>query len=358
MVFSERVLSLTQNYLMPKVVDNVLHSNILALRMMGNAKQGKGESIKRPIKYQNSGFATSFAGLDSFVASQLVTKVRMSYDMRGVRIPVAVSGMEAVANAVTDTQITDLVKEALEESQIELADALGGYLYGTGLGNSNKDPLGVGAIDDDGTDVSTLATLSRTTYPVLNATRTAASGNNLSLSQMATLFSAISDGSDLSNPSLLISNHAVWDLYETLLTPTVRETYTQQGYYNVGVGTPTRTQGLTGTAGFLAVTYKGIPWVRDQKSTSQNVWMLNENWLDWYGWDANNLFGYSAIKLTQNTVEGLYSEMPMSQYTGFNWSGYRAPLDQFGGVADVIILGNLISWQPRRHGRLTGVTGT
>lgn len=357
MVFSERVLALTQNYLMPKVADNVLHSNILGLRVMGNAKQGKGESIKKPIKYQNSGFASSFAGLDTFTASQMVTKVRMSYDMRGVRIPIAVSGMEAVANAVADTQITDLVKEALEESQIELIDALGGYLYGTGLGNSAKDPLGLGAIVDDGTNVTTIGTLSRTTYPVLKATVTAASGGTLALSTLATLFSAISDGSDLSTPSLLIANHAVWDLYEQLLTPTVRETYAQQGYYQVGVGTPTRTQGLSGTQGFLAVTYKGIPWVRDQKSTAQQVYMLNENWLDWYGWDASGMFGYSGVKLNQGTVEGLYSEAPMSSYTGFGWSGFRAPTNQFGGVADVIILGNLLSWQPRRHGTLTGVTG-
>lgn len=357
MVFSERVLALTQNYLLPKVTDNVLHSNILGLRVMGGAKQGKGESIKKPIKYANSGTASSFASLDTFVASQLVTKVRLSYDMRGVRIPVAVAGMEAVANAVSDTQVTDLVKEALEESQIELVDALGGYLYGSGLGNNAKDPLGLGAIVDDGTNVGTIGTLSRTTYPVLKATLTAATSNLLSLAQLATLFSAISDGSDMSIPSLLISDHARWDLYETLLTPTVRETYSMQGYYNIGVGTPTRGQGLVGTAGFIAVTYKGIPWVRDQKATAQYVYMLNENWLDWYGWDTGGMFGYNSIKLNQGTTEGLYSEQPMSQYNGFGWSGFRAPTNQFGGVADVIILGNLVSWQPRRHGALTGVTG-
>lgn len=357
MIFNERVLSMTQDYLLPKVTDNVLHSNILGLRIMGTAKQGKGESIKKPIKYTTTGFATSFSALDSFTAAQMTTKVRMSYDMRGVRIPVAVSGMEAVANGVNETQITDLVKEALEESQIELIDALGGYCYGTGTGNGGKDPLGLGAIVDDGSDVATLGTLSRTTYPVLNATRTAATGNNLSLSQMATLYSAITDGSNLSTPTLLISNHTTWDLYEQLLTPTVRETYTQQGYYQVGVGQPTRGQGLQGTAGFVAVTYKGIPWVRDQKSTAQNIWFLNENWIDWYGWDAAGVLGYSSVKLTQSTVEGLYSEEPMSNYGGFGWSGFRAPTNMFAGIADIIILGNMVSFQPRRNGRLTGVTG-
>lgn len=359
MVFSERVLSLTQNALLPKVVDNTLGSNILSLRLMGTGKEGKGESIKKPIKYTTSGQAGSFAGLDTFTAQQMTTKVRMSYDMRAVRIPVAVSGMEAVANAVSETQVTDLVKEAMEESQMELVDAVGTMLYSTGLGNSSKDFLGIGAIVDDGTDVATLGTLSRTTYPVLNATRTA-SGGTMALSTLATLYTAVSSGSSMSTPTIMISNETVWDLYEQLLTPMVRESYSQMGYYQVsmagGAVRGNSNEGLTGTQGFVAVTYKGIPWVRDEKGTSQNVFMLNEAWLDFYGWDARGMFGYNKVGLGATTVEGLYAESPMSQFNGFNWSGFRAPTNQFGGIADIIILGNLVSWQPRRHGRLTGVT--
>jgi len=358
MTFSERVLSLTQDYLLPKVVDNVLGSNVLVFRLLGNAKEGKGESIKKALKYQSSGAATSFAGLDTFSASQLNTKVRISYDMRGVRIPVAVSGMEAVANAVTETQVTDLVKEALEESQQELMDKLGDIVYGDGTGNGGKDPLGIGAIVDDGTSVGTIGGLSRTTYSVLNSTRTA-SGGTLTLAKLATLFSNISSGSGMSSPTLIVSNETVWDLYEQLLTPSVRENYTMFGYYNVGrQGGATRPkEGLQGTQGFVAVTYKGIPWVRDEKSSSGTIWMLNENWLDWYGWDARGTFGYNKISLGSQTIEGLYNEQPMSQFNGFNWSGFRAPTNQFGGIADIIVLGNLVSFQPRRHGRLTGVTG-
>lgn len=359
MTFSERVLALTQDYLLPKVVDNVLNSNVLSFRLLGNAKEGKGEAIKKAIKYQSSGTATSFSGMDTFVAQELNTKVRISYDMRGLRIPVGVSGMEAVANAVSETQVTDLVKEALEESQQELMDKVGDVIYGDGTGNGNKDPLGLGAIVDDGTSVATIGGLSRTTYPVLNSTRTA-SGGTLTLAKLATLFSNVSSGSGMTTPTLIVSNETVWDLYEQLLTPSVRENYTMFGYYNVGrTGGATRggEQGLKGTQGFVAVTYKGIPWVRDEKSTSGTAWMLNENWLDWYGWDARGMFGYNKISLGSQTIEGLHAEAPMSEFNGFNWSGFRAPTNQFAGIADIIILGNLVSFQPRRHGRLTGITG-
>lgn len=359
MTFGNRVTALTQNWLLPKVVDNVLNGNVLAFRLMGKAQKGKGTSIDRAIKYQNSGTATSFSGFDTFVATPLNTKVTLSYDMRGVRIPIGLSGMEVVANKVSETQVTDLVQESVEESQQELLDAVGDMLYSTGTGNSNKDFIGLGAIVDDGTDVSTLGGLSRTTYPVLNATRTA-SGGTLTLAKLSTLRSAVSGGGPNNTVTMIVANETVTNLYEQLLTPTVRNEYSMQGlpvYGLTGRVAPQR-EGLVGTQGFVAMSYAGIPWFTDEKATSQTVYMLNENHLQFYGWDATGVFGYSKISLGSSQIEGAYSDFEgMSEFNGFNWSGFRAPTNQFAGIADVIILGNLASWAPRRQGRLTGVTG-
>lgn len=360
MYFPEQVLATTQNYLLPKVADNVFHSNVIALRFLGNAKPGKGESIKKPIKYAISGYATSFAGLDSFQASQFVTKVRMSYDMRGIRIPIALDGMEAVANQNSqDLQITDLVTETLDEAATELSDAAGGYFYGTGLGNSQKDPIGIGAIADDGTNVTFIGYLSRTTYPVLKGYLTSATNGAISFPQMATLYSQIADGSSNSTPTLGVANNATWDYIEQLYSPSIREQYSELGYYNVGLGPIAKApqRGLSGQGGFVALTYRGVPICRDQKSPSGALWFLNENWIEWYGWDPKGMFGYNSVKMGTTTTEGLYTEYPMSQWTGFGWSGFRAPYDQFAGVADIIILGNLMSWQPRRNAQMTGITG-
>lgn len=360
MYFPEQVLATTQNYLLPKVADNVFRSNVIALRFWGNAKPGKGESIKKPIKYAISGYATSFAGLDTFVASQFVTKVRMSYDMRGIRIPIALDGMEAVANQNSqDLQITDLVTETLDEAAMELSDAAGGYFYGTGLGNSQKDPIGIGAIADDGTNVTYIGYLSRSTYPVLKAYLTSATNGAVSFPQMATLYSNISDGSTNSTPTLGVANNATWDFFEQLYSPGIREQYSELGYYNVGAGPISKfpQRGLSGMGGFTALTYRGVPMCRDNKSPGGDFWMLNENWIDWYGWDPRGLFGYNSVKTGTTTVEGLYQEYPMSKWSGFGWSGFRAPYDQFAGVADIVCLGNLMSWQPRRNAQMQGITG-
>ena len=348
---------------MPKVVDNVLNSNILSLRLIGNGKEGKGYDIRKSIKYKVSGTATSFSGLATFTASQLSTKVKMIYDMRAARQPVAIAGTDAVANASAESQ-TKLVTEALEESEQELIDAIGTMIYADGTGNTNQDFLGMQALADDGTAVGTIAGLSRTTYPVLDGTRTS-SGGTLTLGKLATLFSAISSGSGNQSPTLMVGVPTVWDLFEQLLTPTVRENYNSLGYYQVGQAggarregsMGTKFQGLSGMAGFTALTYKGIPFVRDEKATTQTIFMLNEHWINWYGWDAKGFAGYNKMTFGSSQIEGDYTEAPMSNFTGFNTSGLLTPPGQFGVISDIILLGNLTSWQLRRQGQLNAITG-
>ena len=219
MTFDDKVQSITQEVLIPKVVDNVLNSNVLTARILGNAKEGKGYDIRKPLKYKNSGTATSFAGLDTFSASQLNTKVKMIYDMRAVRIPLAISGMDQVANASAPVGV-DLVRESLEEVEQELADFVGSLMYSDGTGNSSKDYIGLGAIVDDGSTITTIGSLSRTTYPVLKATTTA-SGGTLTLAKMSTLTDAASSGTARQHTNIYVTTKTIWALYEQLLTPTI-----------------------------------------------------------------------------------------------------------------------------------------
>jgi hypothetical protein len=355
--FGERVLSLTQDKLVPKVVDNVINSSVLTSRVMRRAKQWSGETLRRPIKVTDSGLGGSFFGLDTFSTSTSDTTVRLAYDIRAFEQPVVIPGIERSVNSVSETQVVDLVKFKLEEAQLEAADAIGTIFYADGTGNSSKDFLGLQAIVDDGTSVGTIGGLSRTTYSVLNATRTA-SGGTLTLAKMATLYSAIAAGSTPGhNPTVLTSDETVWDLYEQLLTPQVRETYSMFGMPTTGaVGGLQPARGLEGTAGYVALSYRGIPFVKDEKATAQTLYMLNENYLDWYGLRAT-AEDYSPVNLGTTTLDSVYNQPPMSQFHGFNWSGLQLPTNQFGEVGHLVVLGNLISWQPRRHGRLTGITG-
>lgn len=320
---------------------------------MANARPGAGVAIVKPIKYQNTAQATSFSGLDTFAATLPNITTRMSYDMRAYRIPLAVSGMDRSANDVSSTQVTDLVKFTLENGEQELIDAIGTGIYGDGTGNSNKDFIGLGAIVDDGTNVSTIGNLSRTTFPVLNATIT--SLPTLTLAGMSAMQSATSSGGGNQNTTLMVSDETRWDLYEQLLTPTVREQYSMMGYPMLGLkGGLTRSeQGLAGTAGFVALSFRGIPYGKDEKATAGKIFFLNENYIQYYGWKAA---GYNGIGLGTTTTEGLYGDEGMSNFAGFSWSGWQIPPNQYGFIADLVVLGNLTSFQPRRQGDLFAVT--
>jgi len=360
MVFDARVSTYVQETLLPKVVDNVLGSNVLTTRLIANAEQGRSTSVEKAIKWKESGAFTSFAGLDTFTASPLNTKIKLSYEMAGVRVPMAISGMEEVAaKTAGDNMSTDMVVAVLEESEMELISGLGNIMYGDGTGNGGKDPNGLGAIIDDGTNVDSIGNQSRATYAVLKAKMTNLSDGILTMNRMSTLYSDVSSGTGMTTPTLTVSNDTAWDLYEQLLAPQVQHTYSETGYYQVTNNRRglTRNQGMVGNGGFVAVTFKGMPFCKDEKATASTVFMLNEDHIKWYGWDATGTGGdYKKISFDQTQFESTYGETPVSDFTGFAFSGLQSVPNQFGTIGDLIVLGNLTSWNPRRQGKLTNVT--
>jgi hypothetical protein len=355
------VNAMTQEAFLPTVFDQVIASTALSLRIMSNGKGWRGRQMVVPVKLTNSAQAQSFSGLDTFIAAELQTKQRMLFDLRGARQPVAISGLAISANDFPEEQVIDMVEEALAETQTELIDFFAGLMYLYGTGNGNKDFIGVGAAADDGTNVSTIGGLSKSTYTVLKGTYTS-SGGTLSLSQMATLYSAISSGTDMSTPSLAPTTPAVFDLYEQLLTPTVRENYQTMGRYKLNA-TPSSTggmsrDGLAGESGFVSISYRGVPLARDYKAPTGNLWMLNEKFIEWRGQKAPSTTQYKPVAFTPGkTITGVYGEAPLREMDGFNWSGFRAPMNQFGILADIVILGNILYTRPNRQGVLTAITG-
>ncbi len=369
MTFGERVQAVTRQYLLPGVVYQVLGSNVLAARQIGNGRAGKGTKVERPVKYKTSGQASSFSHLDTFQPQILDTRIRLNIEMKAARQGIGLSGMDLVANQDSDVRVNDVMTLALEETQDELFDKVGDYAYGDGQGNSGKDPNGLNYIVDDGTNAPTFQGQSRQTYDVLKAQLLdlASVNGELSLPRLNTLYNNVSSGTGMTTPTLLNSGENEQSLYEQLLTPTVRETYSAVGYYTVtkdsrGTVRQGSHEGLVGKHGFVALSYKGIPWARDEKANTQytqKIGMLNENFLDWFGWQvtgqAKSMLGYEHISFKHTQVETVFGEAPMSEFTGFNWRPFISAQNQFAGISDMLIIGNMGSWQARRQGALINV---
>src|SRR3990167_10602826 len=158
MTFDAYVQSVTNFEIVPKIVDNVLNSNVLALRILGNSKPWNGEQLKFPIKYQKSTSGGSFSGLDTFSTTKVNTRQLLAFDPRGYYQSVVLAGMDVDVNA-TPSGVLNLVKVEMESAQQDMVDSIGGLLYGDGTGNSSKEFLGLDAIVDDTTSVGTYGTL-------------------------------------------------------------------------------------------------------------------------------------------------------------------------------------------------------
>jgi len=324
--------------LLPKLVDTILGSNVFATRMLARAARWQGKQIEKSIKTSKNTQGGSFSGFDTFGTSAVDTRNKLTFNPKFYEIPVVVSLTELSVNQSDPNKMVDLAAIELASTAEDAADDLGDMFFKDGTGNGSKDFLGLEAIVDDGTNAATYGSLARATYTTLKSTVTASSGT-LTLAKMATLYSAISSGSV--KPTIGITTETVFNLYEQLLTPQER----------IVKDVPMMLGMAKGGTGFTGLHYKGFPILADEKAVSGNLYFLNENFLEWRGLPMAKTtpinFGVKDIEGNDyTTVTGL----------GFSWSGWIIPTNQASLIGHVYLGGELWSSNPKRQGKLTGVT--
>jgi len=342
-----RVTTTTQDDIEPKVVDTILNGNVFATRVLSKAAKWNGERKKYPIKYAKNTTGTSFAGFDTFSTSATDNRVNLEFVPKFYQITCALPLDELSGNA-TEAKVIDLAKIEMASTAQDMADDIGTLFYSTGTGNGSKDFLGLEAIVDDGTNASTYGTLSRTTYPTLSSTVTASSGT-ISLAKMATLYNAASSGAQ--TPTLGLTTEAIFNLYESLLQPQeqiAKNVPMMKGGQGRGLNS---TQGMIGGSGFTGLYYKGFPILADEKCTSGVLYFINEDFIEWV---ALPVAMTSPIKYRSQDIEGNdYSDV---QGLGFSATDWMMAQNAASVVKHIYLGGELVSANPKRHAKLTGIT--
>ena len=342
MANTNRVITTTQDVLLPKVLDTILRENVFWQRLMGAVKTWKGETMKKSIKVSKNTTGGHFKGYDLLDTSATDNRIQLSFTPEFYYKTVSVPVTDLSINAASEGKIIDLMAAEMESAAHDMADDLGTKLYSddgtaapTGSGNLFN---GLANIVDDGGTAAIYGGQTRSTYTTLNATDTA-SGGTLTLAKAATLFNAIADGAQ--GPTIGVCDRTVWSLYEQLLQPQERISKNVATYKN----------GLKGGTGFTGLSYKNFEIVADRKATSGCLFFLDENYLDFY---ALPVYGEEAFKFKTVTEGNDYGQL---QGMGFTWDGWKKPVNQKAYVTQITLGGNFISWDPGRHGRLTGITG-
>ena len=341
MAFDNVVDTLTLEEIVPRVVDTVLRANTFATKMLSKTKKFGAATKDFPIKFQVGTAIQSFLGFDALPTSFTDTRILMKYNPKFVAANVALAGTDLISNN-TAAKVLDLTEVEMKSRAQDLADGLGTMLWSDGTGNNSKDVLGLGAIVDDGSSVTTIGGLSRSTYTTLKSTVTSAT--TLSLATMRTLYNAIADATVA--PTRAYTDYPTWALYEQLLQPQ------EKIFKEVNI-----VPGYKGYEGFAGLMYAGMEIVPDRKATSGALVFLNENYLDFYGLDTNleAFEGSKKVEVASKLFTGnMYNEV---SNLGFYWTGFIKSNNQFAFNSFIILAGNLCTDNPRRHGKLTGITG-
>lgn len=350
MVFSEAVTSVTRSFIVPKVFDTISKGSPVLMKLLQNAKPWKsGVSYDVIIKYQDSTNGGNTGIADKLDTDRQNVRTTMSFAPKMAYKPVVVANIETTLNQ-GDEQVIDLLEAEFDSQAQSLMQVMATNLWtGTGSGN-NWDSIYNAA--DDGTNFSSYGGKSRTTYTSIKGYYLASAGA-LTLAKMATAYDAVQIGND--SPDIIATTKALWSTYESLLQPTVRAGYTQNGYPRMNAfGMLPRTEGLAGQAGFDVLFFRGTPVVKDEQIPSGKMFFINTNF---FGFKGINIQGLKQVNFKKNNAGvplGVSGRIPSTR--GFNFRDMMSPVDQLAEVGHLIYAGNFISENPRLQGQMVGLT--
>ena len=350
MIFSEAVTSVTRTYIVPKVYDTISKGSPVLMKLLQNAKSWKtGTAYEVIIKYQDSTNGGNTGIADRLDTDRQNVRTRMSFAPKMTYKPVVIADIEQTLND-GDEKVVDLLEAEFDSQAQSLVQLMSSNLYtGTGVGN-DWDSISNAA--DDGTNYPTYGGLSRTTYVSIKGYYLAAAGS-MTLAKLATAYDAVTVQND--TPDIIATTKALWSTYESLLTPTVRAGYTQNGYPKMNAfGFVSTAQALSGNQGFDVLFFRGTPFVRDEQVPSGKLFLINTNYFGMKGINIKGLKQVNFKKLSDGVPAGVPGRVPST--LGFNFRDMMSPVDQLAEVGHVIYAGDFISENPRLQGQMTGLS--
>lgn len=285
--------------------------------------------------------SVAFNGFDQLPTSQQPVSVNMTFYPTFVATNVALSGSDLSVNK-TPSQKLNLMKTMMKSRAQDGADDIGNFFQGDGTSFGGKAPNGLGNIVDDGSTASTFGGLSRATYTGLNATVTA-SGGTVSLLKVRQLANSVSDGAV--NPDLSITDYTTWAYFEKLLMAFQRNTYSD--FQNMDAGAGFKRKGII---------WDGLTIYKDKKITTGNFYLLNSDYLHFYGL---NWWEGEPVSLKDEQIKGnIYEYSPANATKAFTWTNWIKAYNQGAVNGFMIMGGQLVCTNPFRNGVLTGITGS
>jgi hypothetical protein len=158
------------------------------------------------------------------------------------------------------------------------------------------------------------------------------------------MYNAIADATVV--PTEIYTTYEIWALFETLLQP--QEHIMKQ----VSIA-----PNFKGYSGFDSLMFAGLPVIADRKCTTGYMYFLNTDFIDFHGLKALVADGMTGKPIKVGGKLFVGNQYEEASNLGFFWTGWIKATTQLAYNSFIVVGGNLVTDNPRRHGKLTGITG-
>jgi hypothetical protein len=284
--FNALLSTTLQNY-QPTLVDNIFKDLVLLNHLNERGRvvvEEGGTSIVEPLMYAINNTVSSYSGYDAIDLTPQDGISAAEYQWKQMAASIAISGIEEAKNRGTEA-IIKLLNAKVQQAEMSLKSSLNDQLFADGTGNGGNDFNGLGNIV--GTQNNTVGGIDASSNTWWNPTQATNMAAALSLANMADVYNRASRGSDV--PDIIVTNHTLFEKYESLLTPNVR-------YQDVSKA----------NSGFTNLMYKQTPMVFDlalaTDSSDAPMYFLNTKYLKLTGLNG---YWFATTDFQNGTVAGV-----------------------------------------------------
>jgi len=341
--YGRRVSDFNYDKELSTVVDAVLNSTTTASHLLHAAKDFNRATLLQTIKVNRRTQFQEVTGLEPLNQSAETVTIQMQTNRALASMPSVKILSEAFARQYDS---------AIDYDAFEDEDTLNEMLYGLNerIFAGGQQIVGLNQITDDGTDFATISGVDRNTYPQVKGKPLSFNGTG-SLSLMASLYSDVSDTGPKESTTNIFTTFDCFDLIESLYIPTVKHEYKT---LPVGSKYAMAKQADGMGMGFSTLDWRGIPIAKDKSIADGFGYMLNLNYLNWYGDtrtpDAFKKFLRKVTLGNSKVIVGQADDKP-SDYHGFFFQEEQMMPNAGGTVGRFWLSGQLFCSQPRRQAR-------
>lgn len=277
-----------------------------------------GLSIVEPLMYGRNTTVKSYDGYELLDTTPQQGITAAEYEWKQIAGTVSISGREEFINMGSKTQVINLLKSKILQLDTSMELEVSRMLHSDGAGNGGKDLGGLALLVEDGAAWSTVGGIDSNANIwwrnqwIGGTTDFATNG----LSRMTTIFNSVSRKSV--RPRLIITDQYLYEAYEAKLVPNERFLDTRLG-----------------DAGFLNLTFKGVPIVFDQDMPYEDL-----------ATDEHQM----AFLTTE------FLSFVVGKGKDFVVSDFQRPDNQDAKIANVLLYAQLVCSNRGRQGRLTDLT--